>query len=133
MVHRIVVLLHDKSIPKHYVINHIDTNPLNNNINNLEIVTQAENVRKRKCSLNIGLQRNNTSGTNGIRETRQVRPSGKVDYYAHIFWRDIKFNVHQKKIPYKKYGKEGAWSIALDFRNRQIELINKEREQNGIC
>ena len=39
-------------IPKGYDIDHIDNNPLNNDINNLQLITRAENLRKRKVQSN---------------------------------------------------------------------------------
>lgn len=44
-VHRLVYEAHRGSIPKGCVINHLDGNKLNNNIENLECVTNAENIR----------------------------------------------------------------------------------------
>lgn len=42
--HQIVWLVFNGIKPEHLVINHIDGIPTNNNINNLEIVTQSENI-----------------------------------------------------------------------------------------
>lgn len=44
-IHRLVFGMFGKSIPKGMVINHIDHNKRNNNINNLELVTQSENMK----------------------------------------------------------------------------------------
>lgn len=43
--HRVVWNLFNGEIPKGLVIDHIDGNPLNNNIKNLRVVSQAENNR----------------------------------------------------------------------------------------
>lgn len=43
-IHRIVYILFVGSIPKDKVINHIDHNKHNNSVENLECITQSENV-----------------------------------------------------------------------------------------
>lgn len=133
MAHRIVVILHGIHLDKRLVVNHIDTNPSNNKISNLEVVTQAENSRRTKMHVGLGLNKSNTSGVTGVRETIQKRYNGLLAYYAHSFWKDIDGNTKQKKIPYKEYGKEKAWEIALNIRKEALEQINKERLEYDIC
>jgi hypothetical protein len=49
-IHKLVAItfLNHKPCGMKQVINHIDFNKLNNNLNNLEIITQVENVNKRR-------------------------------------------------------------------------------------
>lgn len=44
-VHRIVATLYCHKKEGYEIVNHIDSDPLNNNFNNLEWVTQKENIR----------------------------------------------------------------------------------------
>jgi hypothetical protein len=43
-IHKIVFISFNFNPPKNMVINHIDGNKLNNNLSNLELITQRENV-----------------------------------------------------------------------------------------
>lgn len=47
-VHRLVYETIKGSIPEGYVIDHIDGNPSNNNINNLQCISQSDNLLKAK-------------------------------------------------------------------------------------
>ena len=47
LVHRVVWEVFNREIPEGFVINHIDNDGNNNNLKNLELVTQAENLSKR--------------------------------------------------------------------------------------
>lgn len=52
MEHRVIWAWHNGAIPNGLVINHKDYNKSNNNIGNLEIITQKENVTYSKCHQN---------------------------------------------------------------------------------
>ena len=46
LVHRLIYEAFNGKIPEGYTIDHIDQNPLNNNIDNLQCITKQENIRK---------------------------------------------------------------------------------------
>ena len=46
LVHRLVYEAFNGKIPEGYTIDHIDQNPLNNNIDNLQCITKQENIQK---------------------------------------------------------------------------------------
>lgn len=65
-LHRIIWLIHYGEIDNTKVINHIDCNPLNNKIENLELCTDEENNRRMKMHVKSELNKLNTSGRNGV-------------------------------------------------------------------
>jgi len=51
MEHRVIWVWHNGAIPKGLVINHKDYNRANNDITNLELMTQKENTEYSKCNM----------------------------------------------------------------------------------
>lgn len=111
LVHRIIWLLSHKEIPDLF-IDHIDQNPLNNNISNLRLVSQEINSR------NVKKNKNNKSGITGvlIRDDQQA---------AIAHWRDMDGGGHQKQFGFVKHGKEKAIEKAIHFRNTVITMLNQ--------
>lgn len=64
---------HKRNIPAGHVINHIDENPLNNAIDNLELIPIGENTSKNKKSL-----RNNQYSRTGSVLSRLRREKEKA-------------------------------------------------------
>lgn len=60
MVSRIIWIFHNGDIPGDHEIDHIDSDPTNNKIENLQLVNKAQNRQKRRA------MRNNTSGYRGV-------------------------------------------------------------------
>lgn len=106
--HRIVWLLVHKQLSNELVINHIDSNPSNNIISNLEECTALENAQKAISITNY----------DGVREACN---SGY--YYAIARWYDTNGIRKSKSFSYKKYGKEEAWKLATEYRTN---LLNKD-------
>lgn len=125
MVHKVVLLLHGISVPTDMEINHINCNPLDNKLSNLEVCTRHENGVRKNMHVHGVLSKSNTSGVLGVRETIVVRESGRIDLYAHAFCK-IHGKMTQRKFNYAKYGKEQAWELALEFRK------NNSGVENGI-
>ena len=52
LVSNIVWIWFNGQIPQGYDIDHIDNNPMNNNLSNLQLLTRKENLAKRGCGRN---------------------------------------------------------------------------------
>lgn len=106
-VHRIIMVLSGCSIPDGYVIDHIDGNSLNNNQDNLRIVSQAINARNRAKS------KNNTSGFSGV----YFDPT---NYRVVIILDNKRYSKHF----YFAHHGENTLSIALAWREEKIKELN---------
>lgn len=112
-VHRLVWLFHNGEIPEGMVIDHIDGDTTNNNISNLRVVTRRHN------SQNCKKAKNNKSGVTGI----YFVETGK--YRATVCkWTDHCGKTHAKYFAFSKYGLEGSFLAALEFKNLQLEAAN---------
>jgi HNH endonuclease len=122
-VHRILCAIYDCNYSDDLVINHIDNNPFNNSLENLEVVDQSENMRK--CSSHTGnrLQCNNVTGYNGVSERNL---NGHLYAYSASY-RDFPSG---KQIvidfPINKYGKELSLLLAKTCREYWIEKCNEK-------
>lgn len=67
-IHRVVWCLVNGSIPAGFVINHIDCDPTNNVISNLELCTMSGNANKKKCHKKKTVEGNTKSGYYFIKE-----------------------------------------------------------------
>lgn len=109
-VHRLIWEICKGVIPDNLVINHIDNDPSNNLIENLEVCTQAQNCRRTKLH--------------------------KIDdtcLYYHVindfeYWRvqytDLSGNIHRKYFSISKLGNKQAKLSAKLWRERAIIELN---------
>jgi hypothetical protein len=110
LAHRIVWQLCTKNIPENMVINHIDNDPSNNSIDNLEMCTKKDNSNRAKMHTGKGLRTDNTSGINNIMEI----DNGCGNLYARVKW-DKDGQKLSRSFSYTKLGKEEAWKQAIAF------------------
>lgn len=110
-VHRLVWQLLNSEIDPLLVINHIDNNPSNNIISNLEVCTRKDNSNRSKAHTGVSLRSNNTSGVNGIHECT----NSTNNKYAKVTWYK-EGTPHFKLFSYLKLGEDSAWSAAESFR-----------------
>jgi hypothetical protein len=102
-LHRYVWELKYGKIPKGLFVDHIDRNPLNNQISNLRLVTHAEN------GYNINKRKNNTSGYIGISKNicKRKRKDGSIyiKNYWQCQWQDNLGKKRAKAFPDTNVGK----------------------------
>ena len=107
-------------IPDGMVVNHIDNNPLNNRLDNLELCTVAENNRRAKTHTGV-LIRNTSSTVTGI--TFRVYNIKYQRYIAH-YSDPVTNKQTTKTFSCIKYGKEEALRLAQEWRNERIAELN---------
>lgn len=107
-IHRVLYCLRNKTNLEHYqIINHIDFNPLNNSIDNLEVVTIQMNCIKK-------------TGYDG--EDVGVR-FNKIGFEARIMFNG---NVYYKLFKHSDYGFLGCKEAAIKFRRKLLDIITSE-------
>jgi hypothetical protein len=125
--HRIIAILFGITLSDDLVVNHIDCNPFNNLISNLEVVKQTDNMRK--CSSHIGLklQSNNTSSINGV---SVITINGIVKSYSASS-RDENGERHSINFSVSKYGDTLAKKLAILTREHMIEELKMKGVNYG--
>lgn len=114
--HRIIWEIFNGEIPKGMVIDHIDGNPMNNNIDNLRLTTYCGNNRNR------ARDSRNSSGINGVSFTKT-----KDGYeYWTVSWVDKDGKRKLKHFSLLK--SENAKQQAENFRNKVLSELNNSLE-----
>ena len=103
--HRLIFLFHKGYLPK--ILDHIDGNPLNNNIENLREATHQQNCQNRS------IQKNNKSGYKNIawiesekRWKVKINSNNKSYYFG--MYKDLELAILVAEMARKKYHKEFA-------------------------
>ncbi len=109
LTHRAIFIYHNGEIPKNYVIDHINGEPLDNRIENLRAVSKSQNNQNSK--INVA----NTSGTIGVSFQKasqkwksSIKLKGKDKYLGYFTDKDdaikarkdaeIKYNFNSREI-----------------------------------
>jgi hypothetical protein len=119
-VHRIIYTLLNKDFNKSLVIDHLDGNPLNNDITNLIAKTRKHNNQ------NMRLNPNNKSNYSGV-----CLKKFKRKHSVHLYWQARWFDKSvekSKSFSVEKYGFDEAKNLALAYRIEQIKILNANGE-----
>lgn len=84
---------------------------------NCRWASQQEQARNK-----LGLQNNNMSGVKGVHWDEKSEGS----LYAVAQWKDMDGTHRSKSFSVKTYGEELAFFLACEYREHQIELLNKQ-------
>ena len=101
--HRIIWVLTYGSISSEMVIDHLDGNPFNNLISNLNLKTQEDNTRNRRQ------QKSSKTKVNGV--CLDDKGKGQLYYKAH--WRELDGSSNFKTFSVAKLGEETAKTLAI--------------------
>ena len=124
--HRFIwTIFNKKEIPEGMIINHIDCNPANNNISNLECITYLENARRK--SFHISEDRLSSSNKSGVNGVRLSKTSPNKDYWNYsATWVENESPNH-RSFSILKYGEDLAFEMACSWRKvKEIVETNKD-------
>lgn len=111
LVARVVWYLLKNEDPVGFLIDHVDGNSLNNNISNLRKVSSSDNNK------NVKLKSNNKTGYKGVNLLRS-------DYYNATL--SVNGVPEEKCFSIKKYGKDLALALAVEYRFKRIKDLVKQ-------
>jgi len=118
-VHRIIWILLEGHLQDDLVVDHINGNPFDNSVSNLQTKPHKSNLQNRRRNYN------SKSNPVGVCFTSSVYPptgSTYATWSAH--WCNINGKNCIKSFSINKHGHETAKQMAIDHRNLQISLLN---------
>lgn len=120
LVHRVIWEMHYGIIEQGKFIDHIDGDRTNNKLDNLRLVSRAGNAR------NCTPRYDNTSGTVGVKLCINRLRSGNIARYWRACWTDLQGKERSKSFNVNKFGEEGAYNLAVEYRQNMIEDLNSQ-------
>ena len=145
-LHTVIYAWYKGEVQLGYDIDHLDNNPFNNNIDNLELVTHAENMRRRKLNINhwyyikgydkeswakrqqeLTIERNNKKLRKELRESK--KQADELRKQLRTQYKDIKNNLELQIKEAKNSGDKKLWHELVKKRMSRKEYINKCMEE----
>lgn len=115
-VHRVIWVLNYGSIDPELVIDHLDGNPFNNSIDNLELKTQKGNTRNKQKRFN------SATGITGV--SYSFNRVGNRCYIA--YWSELNGFRRSRSFSVVKFGEETAKALAIKYREQEIQRLISE-------
>ena len=122
--HRALYLWFKGDIPEGYEIDHIDNNPLNNDLDNLQLISHDANIKKR------GLSRNKTTGKMSLSEAIMKYDERVAKRYSTLVKTYIRNNMDATSQLLKLESKIKKFKELLEL---QPERAGYYRECIGDC
>jgi hypothetical protein len=116
LVHRIIWVLTHNGLNTDLIVDHLDGNPFNNQINNLQPKTQTNNTRNARRRID------NTTGSTGI----LLDNKGNGNFYYTARWSEMDGSLKVKNFSVSKLGEENAKALAIAYREQQIARLISE-------
>ncbi|WP_185843509.1 HNH endonuclease signature motif containing protein [Bordetella hinzii] len=114
LAHRLVLQLHTGSpVPSSADVDHLDGNSLNNQVENLRVVTRSQNNR------NLAVRKTSSTGAKGVTFHEK-----RNRYLARVVGADGR--VRSASFPCKKLGRESAFALAKAWRVARIQELNEQ-------
>ena len=110
LMHRFIWELKNGEIPEGYFVDHVDRNPLNNQIGNLRLATRKENARNRRK------QKNNKSGFAGVRHKKLFDKRRNKYYELWVAEWNVNGKQKYKSFPFTEEGK----ILAAKYRDKKV-------------
>lgn len=123
LAHRIVWYLFHGEIVDTLVINHINCNPLDNRIENLELCSTKENNQRTSLMLYGNLSANNSTGVNGVHQMKCFNRDKTIEYNYYVGCVTVDGKLHRKLFSISKFGEDKALVLAKNWRDTEIQKL----------
>jgi hypothetical protein len=116
--HRIIWCMLHGDVDKVLVIDHLDGDPFNNNVDNLELKTvKANNQNNKKY-------KNNSSGVVGVYFMSATSKNGRLSERWAANWYSPDGVRKTKTFSVQSLGFDGAKEAAINFRTEKVKMLN---------
>lgn len=125
LVHRIVWYLFYGEIDDTLVVNHINCNPLDNRVSNLELCSIKENNQRTSLMLYGNLSSGNSTGVNGVQRMKCFNKNKTLEYDYYVGCVTVNNKLHRKLFSISKLGEDEALLLAKNWRETKIQELVK--------